>query len=109
MSKRKAAKPPDKKSRRRATMPSSPPRTLMPEGYAGFLADMKQRIAHERIRVVLSANAAMVLLYWDIGHTILARQEQEGWGAKVVDRLSHDLKAFFPDMSGLSPRNLKYP
>ncbi len=89
-------------------IPSSPPLTEMPSGDAGFLADVKERITHERIRAVLSANAAMVLLYWDIGHSILYRQEQEGWGAKVVDRLSHDLRASFPDMSGLSPRNLKY-
>ena len=89
-------------------IPSSPLLTEMPAGYAGFLADMKKRITHERIRAVLSANTAMVLLYWDIGISILSRQEQEGWGAKVVDRLSYDLKASFPEMSGLSPRNLKY-
>lgn len=35
-------------------------------------------------------------------------QQSEGWGAKIIDRLSHDLKAAFPDMSGFSPRNLKY-
>jgi len=107
VSKKKSAKSSDT-NRRQAIIPSSPPLTEMPSGYAGFLADVKERITHERIRAVLSANAAMVLLYWDIGHSILDRQEQEGWGAKVVDRLSHDLKASFPDMSGLSPRNLKY-
>lgn len=80
----------------------------MPEGYADFLADVKECITHERIRAVLSANAAMVLLYWDIGHSILDRQEQEGWGTKVIDRLALDLKTAFPDMSGLFPRNLKY-
>jgi len=80
----------------------------LPEGYGDLLGELKNRIAQERIRVVLSANAAMVLLYWDIGRSILDRQEQEGWGAKVIDRLSRDLSAAFPDMSGLSPRNLKY-
>ena len=49
----------------------------------------------------------MVLLYWEIGKTILRRQEREGWGAKVIDRLSADLRTAFPDMQGLSPRNLK--
>lgn len=48
----------------------------------------------------------MILLYWEMGRTILARQEREGWGAKVIDRLSVDLREVFPDMSGLSPRNL---
>jgi predicted nuclease of restriction endonuclease-like (RecB) superfamily len=53
-------------------------------------------------------NSEQTLLYWDIGHDILEKQESEGWGAKVVERMSADLKAAFPDMTGLSPRNLKY-
>ncbi len=80
----------------------------MPAGYAAFFAGLKERIARERIRAVLSANSAMVLMYWDIGQSILERQNQEGWGTKVIDRLSYDLKKAFPDMTGFSPRNLKY-
>jgi len=80
----------------------------MPAGYASFFAGLKERIARERVKAVLSANSAMVLMYWDIGQSILERQHKEGWGAKVIDRLSHDLKKAFPDMTGFSPRNLKY-
>lgn len=80
----------------------------MPKGYAEFLSDLKERIIQERIKAVMSANAAVVLMYWDIGSSVLERQASEGWGAKVIDRLSHDLKSAFPDMSGFSPRNLKY-
>ncbi len=80
----------------------------LPVDYQTTLTDLKQRIAHERLRVTLSANAAMVLLYWDIGQVILERQEQQGWGARIIDRLSEDLKQAFPEMSGFSPRNLKY-
>jgi hypothetical protein len=39
---------------------------------------------------------------------ILQRQAKEGWGAKVIDRLSSDLRQAFPDMKGFSPGNLKY-
>jgi hypothetical protein len=78
----------------------------MPHGYAETLGEIKQRIQQERLRVVMSANSAMVLLYWDIGRMILDRQEREGWGAKVIDRLSADLREAYPDMQGLSPRNL---
>ena len=81
---------------------------VLPESYATTFAELKARIESERLRVVLAANSAMVLLYWDIGRVILARQENEGWGAKVVDRLSADLSRAFPDMRGLSPRNLRY-
>ena len=50
----------------------------------------------------------LVLLYWQIGRDILGRQEHEGWGTKVIDRLAGDLRRAYPDMTGLSPRNLKY-
>lgn len=80
----------------------------LPADYATLLTSLKQRIACERLRVVLAANSAMVLMYWDMGHAILERQSREGWGAKVVDRLSADLRREFPDMAGLSARNLKY-
>jgi len=91
-----------------ARFPAAPTRAGLPTDYANVLRELKQRIARERLRAVLAANAGMVLLYWDIGQTILARQTAEGWGAKVIDRLSADLREAFPDMKGLSPRNLKY-
>ena len=96
------------RSRKEALFTAAPSKAELPADYGTLLADLKQRIANERLRVVLSANAAMVLLYWDIGQVILKRQAKEGWGAKVIDRLSSDLREDFPDMKGLSPRNLKY-
>ena len=49
-----------------------------------------------------------MLLYWSIGCDILARQQKQGWGAKVIERLSADLRREFPDMTGLSRTNLLY-
>lgn len=80
----------------------------MPENYAILLNDLKNKIQTTRLRTVLNANAELVLMYWEIGHIILQKQENEGWGAKVIDRLSYDLRTAFPDMKGFSPRNLKY-
>ncbi|MGF6780874.1 putative nuclease of restriction endonuclease-like (RecB) superfamily [Paraburkholderia sp. GAS334] len=48
------------------------------------------------------------MLYWQIGRDIAQRQQAQGWGAKVIDRLARDLRSAFPDMRGFSPRNLKY-
>lgn len=96
------------RARPEARFTAVPSKAELPADYATLLAELKQRIGGERLRMVLSANAAMVLLYWDIGRTILDRQSKEGWGAKVIDRLSNDLREAFPDMKGLSPRNLKY-
>ena len=83
---------------------------MMPENhsYIQLLADLKARILQARLRAVVAANAHMIQLYWEMGRDILAKQAAEGWGAKVIDTLSADLKAAFPDMKGLSPRNLKY-
>ena len=96
------------RTRSGAGFPASHPLAEMPADYGILLEDLKKRIAEERLRVTMAANSAMILLYWDIGRAILDRQEKEGWGAKVIDRLSHDLRDVFPDMKGLSPRNLKY-
>lgn len=83
-------------------------RDLVPAGYEELLGELKQRILQAQIRAALSVNRELVLLYWQIGREILRRQEQEGWGAKVIDRLARDLRAEFPEMKGFSPRNLKY-
>ncbi|MDY6906450.1 MAG: PDDEXK nuclease domain-containing protein [Thermodesulfobacteriota bacterium] len=90
------------------TLPVAETATRMPDDYGRFITDLKTRIRQERIKTVLAANASMVLLYWDIGSAILAKQTSEGWGAKVIDRMSHDLKEEFPEMNGFSARNLKY-
>jgi predicted nuclease of restriction endonuclease-like (RecB) superfamily len=80
----------------------------LPESYAGFLVEIKDQIKQERLKAVISANSALVLMYWNIGRSILNRQNSAGWGAKVIDRLSVDLKDEFPEMNGFSSRNLKY-
>ncbi|MEQ1502007.1 MAG: PDDEXK nuclease domain-containing protein [Myxococcota bacterium] len=82
--------------------------TSLPADYGATLAALKGRIREERVRIVLAANRAMILLYWDIGQIILARQVAEGWGTKVIARLAADLATEFPDMKGFSPRNLRY-
>lgn len=116
--KKPTAKAPTKPNARRALgrarpdgaarFPVAPPKSELPSGYGDTLRELTDLIRETRLRTVLSANAAMIQMYWAIGRTILDRQMREGWGARVVDRLSADLRAAFPDMSGLSPRNLKY-
>ena len=89
------------KTREGAFFPVSPLRAGLPRDYAETLSAIKQRIQAERQRVVMAANAAMVLFYWDIGRMILERQERAGWGAKVIDRLSADLRAGLPGHEGV--------
>ena len=86
----------------------SSPDAALPPGYGRLLAELKDRIRSARLRAAAAVNRELVLLYWDIGRDILARQAEAGWGAKVIARLATDLRRDFPEMTGLSPRNLNY-
>jgi predicted nuclease of restriction endonuclease-like (RecB) superfamily len=86
----------------------SRPPAPVPEGYDQFLDALKQRIRAAQVRAGLAVNQELILLYWQIGHDILARQQEQGWGARVIDRLAADLQRAFPEMKGFSPRNLRY-
>jgi len=96
------------KTSKKVIFPAPPPHSEMDKPYFELRDSIITRIKETRLRVIIQANAGMIELYWNIGNDILRRQEAEGWGAKVIDRLSADLKEEFPDMDGFSPRNLKY-
>jgi predicted nuclease of restriction endonuclease-like (RecB) superfamily len=80
----------------------------LPANYAAILADLKDRIRAARLKAGLAVNRELVLLYWRKGRQILEQQQAEGWGSRVIYRLSLDLGREFPEMKGFSPRNLKF-
>lgn len=80
----------------------------LPADYAAWLAQLKARIQGARRQALLMANAEQIRLYHELGLEIVTRQSEQGWGAKVVERLSADLRDAFPEMRGLSATNLKY-
>lgn len=88
--------------------PVAPNLSEMGDSYLEFIEKIKTEIQKQRVSVVMNANASMICLYWNIGRAILEKQEEEGWGTKVIDRMAKDLKDAFPEMSGFSPRNIKY-
>jgi predicted nuclease of restriction endonuclease-like (RecB) superfamily len=69
--------------------------TPLPPEYAAWLAELKTRIHTAQQRATLAVNRELVLLYWQIGRDILDRQNREGWGAKVIERLAQDLRSAF--------------
>jgi len=81
---------------------------LSPADYQAFLQAIKTRVQQAQLQAVLAVNKELILLYWQIGKDILARQQKEGWGAGVIERLSRDLHTAFPQMKGFSLRNLGY-
>ncbi len=84
---------------------------MLPENlthYSSILDNLKEKIRQARVKAILSVNAQLLQVYWEIGKVILEQQKNEGWGAKIIDRLAADLKVEFPDETGFSVRNLKY-
>lgn len=96
------------KAKEEAIIPVAPSISEMGQEYDLFIDDVKESIKKEHFKIILNANSSMLLLYWNIGKKILEKQTNEGWGARVIDRLSKDLKDAFPEMQGFSSRNLKY-
>jgi predicted nuclease of restriction endonuclease-like (RecB) superfamily len=74
--------------------------------YDRFAEGIKQRIRAAQIKAAISANRELILLYWDIGRAIVDAQKNKGYGKRVVEMLSTDLRREFPAMSGLSALNL---
>ena len=84
------------------------PSSTMPPWYGELLGSVSRHVSTGRRRAVAAVTNQLVVTYWHIGREILDRQDAEGYGTKVIDRLSADLKRAFPDATGFSPRNLKY-
>ena len=80
---------------------------LITPDYSAFLTEVKGRIHSAQIGAARAVNRELVLLYWDIGSAIVEKQEREGWGEGVVDRLTADLREAFPHRQGFSARNLR--
>ncbi len=80
----------------------------MPENYDVFLRHLKERIRTAQVRAALAVNQELILLYWQIGRSILEQQQREGWGTRVIERLAKDLKKEFPEIKGFSRSNLGY-
>lgn len=66
--------------------------------YKDLLHDLKSKVRQARLKASLAVNRELILLYWQIGRSILQEQEKHGWGTKIIDNLAKDLKLEFPDM-----------
>lgn len=75
--------------------------------YTELFQNIKQRIREAQTRTIISVNAGMIRLYWDIGRILDQRQQEKGWGAGIIHKLSQDLHNELPEVKGFSERNLK--
>lgn len=76
--------------------------------YIQLLNSIKQRIKSSQHQVAMYVNSELLFTYWNIGYALNQERDRQGWGAKVVDKIAKDLKTSFPEMKGLSKRNLQY-
>ena len=91
-----------------ASFPVPPPAGSVPDWYPALLDSVSERVSTGRGRAIAAVTRELVATYWAVGRDILVRQSEQGWGARVIDRLSADLQDRFPGARGFSPRNLKY-
>jgi len=81
---------------------------MLPAIYKQTLLSLKDKIRQAQTRAVLTANIQLLGIYWEIGEFVVRLEKEQGWGSKVIAQLSADLKFEFPELKGLSPRNLRY-
>ena len=81
---------------------------MLPTGYNQWRKDIENLIDTAKLKTAISVNMGTLSLYWNIGKSILQKQEQEGWGKQVIEQLSKDLISRYPDDRGYSIRNLRY-
>ncbi len=74
--------------------------------YASFLEQLKKKVQQSQLKAALAVNSELIQLYWDIGKSIVEKQEEEGWKAQVIEKLGKDLQNAFPGMQGFSRANI---
>src|SRR3989338_6752305 len=82
--------------------------TVVTAEYKTFLKEIKERIYKAQYDALKAVNKELINLYWDIGKSIVAKQEKLGWGKAIVETLAKDLQKEFPGIQGFSVQNLWY-
>ncbi len=81
-------------------------KTILSMEYKTFFKEIKERIYKAQYDALKVVNKELINLYWDIGKSIVAKQEKLGWGKAIVETLAKDLQKEFPGMQGFSVQNL---
>lgn len=89
-------------------VPSSRKTEVSTTHYKKFIASLKDKIRSAQIKGSIAVNKELIKLYWDLGKDIVEKQEQEGWGSKVLEKVAKDLQNEFPGVEGFSRSNIFY-
>jgi predicted nuclease of restriction endonuclease-like (RecB) superfamily len=81
---------------------------IMDKEYKDWLTEIKLKVRHAQLKAAVKVNTELLVLYWELGADIVAKQGHTKWGEGLIDRLSKDLMSEFPDIKGFSRSNLMY-
>jgi len=79
---------------------------IKPSDYQDFVKEIKEKIYQSQVKALQAVNRELLVLYTEIGRSIIEKQEQLGWGKSIIENLAKDLQIEFPGMQGFSARNL---
>jgi predicted nuclease of restriction endonuclease-like (RecB) superfamily len=79
---------------------------IKPSDYQDFVKKIKEKIYQSQVKALQAVNRELLVLYTEIGRSIVEKQEQLGWGKSIIENLAKDLQNEFPGMQGFSARNL---
>lgn len=85
---------------------TEPAMTVHSQEYIETLSELKQRIKESQLKAAIAVNKELIHLYWAIGKTIVGKQENSGWGSKIIEKLAKDLQNEFPGIEGFSRTNI---
>lgn len=74
--------------------------------YKAFIEEIKRRVRVSQYAALKAVNKELILLYWDIGKSIVQQQNKSGWGKAIVETMAKDLQKEFPGIQGFSAQNL---
>lgn len=76
--------------------------SIVVTGYNEFLNEIKEKIRNTQLKAAIAASRELIKLYWELGKNIVEKQEKEGWGSKVLEKMAKDLQNEFPGIEGFS-------
>lgn len=76
--------------------------------YIEWLKDIKEKILRSQLKAAVRLNSELLLLYWELGASIVEKQLKSKWGDGLIKQLSKDLQSEFSNIKGFSETNLKY-
>ncbi len=81
---------------------------MIDKEYKSWLSDIKLKVRNVQIKAALKVQTELLNFYWDLGADIVTKQTHARWGDGLIEQLSTDLMAEFPDIKGFSRSNLMY-